>query len=279
MRSRGPAALLVLSLATFVAIGEEISQPPKPESPEEALTLASIRALSHENAKTRAAAALRFVNFPDPRAVDGLIPLVDHKREGDVEVRVNAVRALGEIGDPKAYDPVLKAMQTDPNRQVPWVCLISIGKIRDPRGFEQLRTVLQTDERLEWRHIAAYALGYTGNKGVLDLLTVAIGSPEMKLRRDAARGLAAANDPSGCPVILGRLELETTGEAMRAMIDALLTLKCQDAIPVFERMKKKLEGKRGEFDRIDRELADGILLLQGKDPGEAPPPATPAPRS
>lgn len=270
-RASGLLALpLAAALSGALLAGDEISKPPQPQTKEEAMTLASIRALSHENPKTRAAAAMHFVNFPDSRAVDALVLLLDPKKETDMEVRMNAARALGEIGDPKAYEPIVRTMQTDPSRQVQWVAVISVGKIRDPRNFEQLRTIVKTDERLDWRHIAVYAIGYTGNKAALELLTGAIAEPDMPMRRDAARGLAVTKDAAACPIVLGRVELETTGEAMRAMIDALVALECKDAIPLFERMKKKLAGVRGEFDRIDRDLDEAILLLEGKDPGALP---------
>ena len=258
-----PAALLGLFLVSGSVWAEDIDKPPTPPAdPKDQQVLHGIRTLSHENAAMRAQAALQFVNQPDPRAFEHLLRLIDVNREADEDVRLNAVRALGEIGNPEAYRPLLKVLGSDPRETVQWVAIISIGKIQAPESFERLAAILADPPKPEWKHLAAYALGHTGDDRALRLLDEAFSDPDRRVRRDAARALAALADPSGCKVLLAHITNEPKQESMRAMADALVKLNCLDALPVFEQLKEKLDSKQGEFLKIDTYLDESAAEIR-----------------
>jgi len=109
------------------------------------------------------------------RNVSGLVRALDYRKplysngqviSTGVGVRAAAARALGEIGDTKAIDPIIALLKSDYGEglirhNVAW----SLGQLHDPRGIEYLVPLLvEEDERL--RMVAAEALGKIGGEGV-----------------------------------------------------------------------------------------------------------------
>ncbi len=246
--------VLVATAAVPLALAQgEISKPPT--SKDEAV-IQAIRNLSSDVPQERVKAAAFFIDHPDPRALQALLRCSDYHIETSEEVRVNAVRALGEIGMKEAYEPLLKITKDEPRDTVKWVAILSLGKIHEPRAFDQLREWIEKPgpgpAAADWRFLAAYAIGYTRDKRALTVLDAALGDKDKRVRRDAARGLEAYGSPEGCDILLSHIELETSGETMAAMVKALRELKCQQAIPVFQKLKAKLDTNDGEFKQMDQ---------------------------
>ena len=88
------------------------------------------------------------------RNVNGLIKALGYKK--DWEVRWDAARALGEIKDPRAVEPLSAALK-DENEYVRKAAAYALGEIKDPRAVEPLIAALK-DEELHVRWAAAEAL-------------------------------------------------------------------------------------------------------------------------
>jgi HEAT repeat protein len=111
-----------------------------------------VEALRDEDARVRSYAACALGEIGDPRAVDPLIyALQDEDEESDV--RSGAARALGEIGDPRAVDPLVEALQ-DEDENVRLRAAWALGEIGDARAIEPL-THMDSSGTLGFIHVAA----------------------------------------------------------------------------------------------------------------------------
>ena len=90
--------------------------------------------------RKKAAEALALDAFRDPRAVQPLIRAL-----GDEDVRWYAVRALGSIGDPRAVEPLIATL-TDPHELVGSAAAEALGRIGDPRAIEPLVVALRNND-------------------------------------------------------------------------------------------------------------------------------------
>jgi hypothetical protein len=100
-------------------------------------------ALTDEYIKVRKTAAEVLGKIGDARAVEPLIEALE-----DEEVRKHATRALGEIGDDRAVEPLIKALG-DGSYSGLWdgnsTALAALGKIGDARAIEPLIERLKND--------------------------------------------------------------------------------------------------------------------------------------
>jgi HEAT repeat protein len=61
----------------------------------------------------------------------------------DPKVRIDAADALGESGDPRAVEPLIRAIQKSENAGIPQTrMIIALGRLKDPRATEVLLKVL-----------------------------------------------------------------------------------------------------------------------------------------
>lgn len=148
--------------------------------------------LKNEAAEVRREAAWALGEYRDKR---GTIPLAWIVRDPDFQTSLNAIEALGKVGDPLAVDELLyqlknrsapkRAMSawslgeigdkratnamipllTDSDFEPRLETAIAAGKIRDARFVEPLIKVLHnvTSERYATRAAAAWSLGYLGD--------------------------------------------------------------------------------------------------------------------
>jgi HEAT repeat protein len=97
--------------------------------------------------------------------VDGLIEALGYK--DDHNVRLAAASALGRVGDTRAVDPLIDAL--DDRLVVKDVAAQALGHIGDRRAVEPLLTALD-DEDWEIRSTVAKALGKIGDERAIQPL-------------------------------------------------------------------------------------------------------------
>ena len=147
-----------------------------------------IKALGYKkNFQVRFDAARLLGEIGDPRAVQ---PLIDALEDEEVMVRNEAARVLGEIGDPRAVDPLINALdrEEDYSIGVRWDVIEALGKLGDTRALEPL-TALLRDKADDTRLHAARALGKIGDPSAVDPLITALKDKYGKVRRAATAAL------------------------------------------------------------------------------------------
>ena len=101
------------------------------------------------------------------RDVEGLIKALGHKdakslltvvMNTDYEVRKSAAKALGEIGDARAVEPLISALLRDSNEIVRGAAATALGEIGDARAVKPLTTASETDSDLFVQSLAVRAL-------------------------------------------------------------------------------------------------------------------------
>jgi len=113
-----------------------------------------IKALKHRDDDIRADAAKALGEIRDPRAVEPLIDAL--KPDPDSFVRQRAAYALGNIGDAKAVEPLIQSLK-DEDKDVRWAAASSLGDLGDIRAVKPLIQALK-DEDKDVQKTAEWAL-------------------------------------------------------------------------------------------------------------------------
>lgn len=123
----------------------------------------------------------------------------------DEEVREEAARALGELGDPRAVEPLI-GLLADENRYVRREAAKSLGKIGDERAIVPLINALKDEDRYG-REGAAEGLGDMGEKAFPHLVS-AMEDADWHVRMGAAVALRLIGDRKALPVLIRAMQDE-----------------------------------------------------------------------
>jgi len=115
-------------------------------------------------AERREVPAIEILGSIGPAAADHVETLLDFiDPDGDIELQRAVLRALGEIGDASATNPVAQVLVADDN-ELRSAAARSLGLLGDPRAIEPLGDVLVDDPVGEVRASAAWALRQIGTE-------------------------------------------------------------------------------------------------------------------
>jgi HEAT repeat protein len=123
--------------------------------------------------------------------VNGLIEALDYG--DDHNIRLAAASALGRIGDSRAVDPLIDAL--DDQQGVNEVAALALGEIGDSRAVEPLINALG-DENWEVRSSAAKALGKIGDDRAVEQLINLLRDKNENVRWHAVQALEAITGES-----------------------------------------------------------------------------------
>jgi hypothetical protein len=143
--------------------------------------------LMHNNASERGKTALRLGEIGDARAVE---PLIKALEDEDRKVHWQAAWALGEIGDARAVEPLIRKLEgkfpvdQDALRESS-LALVKIGS----HAVEPLIKVLREDADVLTRSLAAQILGQIGDARAVEPLTEALKDKEEHVQKAAEEAL------------------------------------------------------------------------------------------
>jgi HEAT repeat protein len=132
-------------------------------------------------------------------AVEPLIKSLKDKNEG---VRRWAAETLGDIGDPRAVDPLVAAMNDEyhPLGKAAW----ALATLRDPRAVEALIKALgHKDLGVVWS--AADALARIRDTRAIEPLIAMLTHKDVQVRKNAIRSLSNMGDPRAVEPLIARL--------------------------------------------------------------------------
>ena len=212
----------------------------------------TLQRLKSSNPDLRKKAAQDLGSAKQRRAVPSLIKVL---QDGDPQVRLAAIRALGAIGHPASADPLMSSLVHPPSNAKsrseaecqalaealagvgsgavkPLVQALSsedkearrwaahaLGLVKDPQATEPLVKKLD-DSRSEVRKAAALALGEIGDSRALDALIKALANRDPETRRAAAEGLGSIRSEAGVPALV-RAAADPGEPVQLAAIEAL----------------------------------------------------------
>lgn len=220
-----------------------------------------LAALAHEDSRMRRQAVAALEVLADRRAVEPLITVLG--KDESHEVRANAARALGKLGDRRATLALIEALQDpawevrssavcalerleDPQAVLPLIALLQdrngdvayhatrvLGKLKDPRAVLPLVKMLWEDDRHLGPSLSA-ALGQLGEAAFEPLVeTLKHGNSEA--RAQAALALAGLRDRRAVSLLQGAL----SDADERVRIYGQWALEQFEAAEVLERIKQQ----------------------------------------
>jgi HEAT repeat protein len=147
--------------------------------------------------------------MPSVRALMGrsdgaarLVALLDDPaiRNG-IAVRGQAARALGEMGEVAAVEPIARLLANDGLVGVRAFAAIALGRIASVEGVMPLVNALQ-DEQYSVRYHAAASLGRIGDARALPALCAALHDSSWTVRTSAAEALGHLHDAAAIPALV-----------------------------------------------------------------------------
>lgn len=123
--------------------------------------LAELRDINKDKRRT---AVMKLGMIGGDEAVRTLIMIVKNRNE-DLIVRGRAALMLGKLGDTRAVEPLIEALDA-PGFQTPLYAAQSLGKLGDPRAIPPLLRLLDTDhDRFrEAARESLHRLGYSSDE-------------------------------------------------------------------------------------------------------------------
>jgi HEAT repeat protein len=115
-------------------------------------------------------------------------------------VRVDTVKTLGQIGDARAVEPLLRLLKDYPKDKKDWFyvhkeAIFALGQIGDARAVESLIALSKSSNRfIVLRETAAEALGKIGDACAIEALIALLNDPCIELRKIAAEALGKIDD-------------------------------------------------------------------------------------
>lgn len=198
-------------LARAEAVGEDGSLPTLPTDPLDS-ALADLQSKDVEK-RRKAVADLLQIRRDEQReeVLEALLPILG---DGDLQVRLNALRALAKWGKADAVDPLLGQL-TDTNPAVRRLILELLGQLKDPRAADAIiRECLEKDR--EAASLALQSLGPKVEPAVLPLLK----NDRPEIRLEACRILKRIGTRAAIPELL-KLANETKSALTDAAWDAI----------------------------------------------------------
>jgi len=178
-----------------------------------------VAALHHRFPAVRRTAAEALGRIGDPRAVEPLIIALE-----DAQVVDYAAKALAKIPDPRALQPLIAALRKK-RRCSAAEALVAID---DPRGVEAVVDALKQDHH-NLRACAAKALSKTKDPRAVEALIIAIDDKDLTVRAQAIESLGQIKDPGAVDALIAVLRDEE--EWLRhTAIQALANIKDPRAV-------------------------------------------------
>jgi HEAT repeat protein len=135
-------------------------------------------------------AAVEALGRLGPEAVPELIPALGDEEE---VIQARAARLLGELGDERAFDPLLRCFK-DRSWRVRQGAAYGLGKLGHPEALKSLMRLTRDKERMV-RSAAARALGELADAHAVGPLNRLLGDESQTVRREAAWALQQIGTP------------------------------------------------------------------------------------
>lgn len=153
-------------------------------------------------------AALMLAALPPEAVLPVLLKALDYKRPA---VRANAAWALGLVGDTKALPDLIKRLW-DEDIEVRREAILALGRLKHPDAVEPLKKVLTSKMDDSVIYDAARALGWIGSpEATGDLVRLMEKNVDWRIKGACARALGRIGEARAAKP-LGRLLLQESGD-------------------------------------------------------------------
>jgi HEAT repeat protein len=200
----------------------------------DAVTLAGLspRVAAVVSAFTSASATARAGERPVDAAARGraLDALSGALKDASADVRMSAVRALGQLEDPRSVAALTAALRGDQDATVRKTAAWALGQIEDRAATPALVAAMQGDRDVEVRRTATWALGQLEDPAAVDALVRALRDGDAEVRQTAVWALGQIEDHRAVPGLSAVLREGDAG-ARRQAAWALGQIEAKEAAP------------------------------------------------
>ncbi|KKO19819.1 MAG: hypothetical protein DCC43_07735 [Candidatus Brocadia sp.] len=175
-----------------------------------------IQAISDTSEEVRAEAIQALGEIGDERAVKPLVHALDDE---SLNVREKAAKSLGKLGKREAGDALISALSKNTDLSIVCALIEALGQIGDPRAVEPLLMFL-THKESQIREYTAAALGKLRDSRAVDALIAALNDEQERVRWYAADSLGKIGNPV-CVDSLIKLLSDTSARVRESAVTAL----------------------------------------------------------
>ncbi|MDF2774494.1 MAG: peptidase BlaR1 [Geminicoccaceae bacterium] len=172
-------------------------------------------------------------------AVPALLSVVNDE---SAAVRLAAIQALGQQGDPRAIDALVQALRNDTDARVREAAAEALGEIDSPRAVPGLVAALGSEKVGAVRAKVAWALGEIDDPRAVEALGAAVRDPEAQVRREVVWALGELEAPAAVPMLIPALR-DSDAETRQRAAEALGHLESPDAIDALSAATKDAEAE------------------------------------
>ena len=221
-----------------------------------------IQNLADQNVSVKVNAVKALVEIGEP-AVDSLIQAL---KDNNPEIRENAAHALGKIGDEKATEPLIELL-ADGHKEVEYAARDALANIGEPALNPLIVYIDDQNESLLSRTHAVRALGGIGEAAVPPLIQLLTEDANI-FYVEAAGTLSEIGEPAVEPLIQALENDETRVRAHAAQ--SLGTIGDKRAIePLTKALNDESERVRniakGSLERIESRDKYGVIATYGRE--------------
>jgi len=152
---------------------------------------------------TRLASIVALGRLADRRATSALVRLLGENREETIA----AAGALAKIGDPDAFEPLLRLL-SDGDVTIRQAAIGALNSLGHPEMAVRIRGLLESDDA-RVRESAVRIAGYFGYPDALETMIARCSDPVEAVRRAALEHLPFFDDPRTLPTLVQALQADT----------------------------------------------------------------------
>ena len=180
------------------------------------------------NENTREIICWFLPKLQDERA---LIPLLATLKDRKGDLRIAAAKALGELGNEQAIEPLINILEGDLDTEVRIAGSYALGLIGDSRGIEPMIKILRDQSQPpKLRGMVAEALSNIGDRRAVDPLILSLSDESVEVRFWASFALGELGDSKALPELerlaaTDEMELAGWGTISREATEAIQQIK------------------------------------------------------
>lgn len=204
----------------------------------------------------RAAAARALGNIGDPSAIE---PLISSLEDPDIDVRISALKSLSRFRDKRAVDAVERYLN-DPIEDIRKNALITLAELDPEKGLRQALAALN-DRSWVVRKAAARVIRNLGDERCLEVLIDKLNDPDMEVRRQIVLAVVNLGETAVEP-LLEKLS-DPSWQTRAVIVEALGEIGSKRAVPYLKRM---VSGRKRDENRYVRgKVAEALGLIGDPD--------------
>ncbi len=150
----------------------------------------------------------------DKQAVPSLLMMLDH---ADAGLRATIVEALGRIGDRSALAKIVELL-SDSSETVQRNAVLAVQKLPDRRAAKPILTILKRTQNADLRRQSVLALATTGSKKAVPTLTGLLANADAELQRAIAEALSRIDSPEAAESLAAMLHCDDLAVVTKALL-------------------------------------------------------------